>query len=632
MAQGPFQRAIQRIANSLGVLLPAQRAIRVASPLTVVDVPETQAGSTLRGASGDGEVTGYTLIGLDTSLLPGIVTSRIIAGTSPIRINGGDSADLGATNITVTIEPATTVSPGSMSAADKALLAAATPNPTINTIPLRDGNGEFGVLGLWFGNAPSSAGQLRCSDGFAATCDNGSGNDVNLLKCTTGAIEIGDTTRAESVTIFAKANGSIAAIGQGTGTVGLTALGAAAKISVISNSVENLHAEAGLLTITSSAALTIKSATGEFDFNDGTTDILSISKNPSTVIITSDRDVSLNGTAFLTLNGGSGGTQSRVEIADTGYVGIQVNNAEVARFITTSLRFPITQDATIDVASVAAGDGKNLILNAGNVTAGGGSGGSFALISGTNPGGPSGNVVCVMPFGSGGVSGMFKLTDGTNVFLDVYATAALTSLIGDRATTLNITSGALTLSAADNVIVDCGAGDLILFKVGGTEVARFDAGGPPAPQSVGAANSAGTGTELALASHVHAHAWQKELGANTLTGTTTTRYLATGYEAGTASANVLDMPVTKAFKADSLRMLARVGGTAGQTITGTLRKNGASVGAAALATASDATSGSSTFTAVSYAAGDTWGFQVDKSGAIATSPADIFWSVGCTPP
>lgn len=75
MAQGPFTLAIQRIANALGVLAPAQRAIRFASPLTVIDVPETQAGSTLRGAAGSGEVSGYTEVGLDESLLPGFATS-----------------------------------------------------------------------------------------------------------------------------------------------------------------------------------------------------------------------------------------------------------------------------------------------------------------------------------------------------------------------------------------------------------------------------------------------------------------------------------------------------------------------------------------------------------------------------
>lgn len=155
---------------------------------------------------------------------------------------------------------------------------------------------------------------------------------------------------------------------------------------------------------------------------------------------------------------------------------------------------------------------------------------------------------------------------------------------------------------------------------------------PGTPASVGAANSAGVSTKVAREDHVHASASQRELGANTLTGTTTTRYLITGYTSGTASSNPLDMPVVKAFKIDSLRMFARVGGTAGQTITATVRKNGVGVGTAILTTASDATSGSSSFTAVSLSPGDTWGLQIDKSGAIATSPTDIFWSAGTTPP
>jgi len=126
--------------------------------------------------------------------------------------------------------------------------------------------------------------------------------------------------------------------------------------------------------------------------------------------------------------------------------------------------------------------------------------------------------------------------------------------------------------------------------------------------------------------------WNAPMGANTLTGTTTTRYLSPGFNTGTASANILDMAVTKAFKIDSMRYVARIGGTAGQTITATVRKNGAAVGTAVLTVASDATSGSSAFTAVSLAAGDTWGLQIDKSGSIASSPTDAMWTLGLTPP
>lgn len=621
MAQPPFNAAVQRIADFLGRLVPAQRAIKVAAPLTVRDLP----AETLTGLAGSGEVTGATEIGLDTSQLPGIITSRIVAGTAPMRVNGGDSADLGAGNITLTIEPATPLAPGSMSAADKALLAAATVSPTPNTLLLRDPSG----VGKCTSFEASSGGSFYANVG---------GNFVNVGSVDGGQnVQIGDTLQAASVTILAAPNGNIATSVQGTGVAGLTAIGAASSVSLFSDGFENAHAQGGGLSLASSGLFTIESTIGNYVFTASGATILSITKAPidpaplSTAVLASDGDISLNGIHNLTLNGGSGLTQARLEVSDSGHIQFKVDDTEIARFTATSLLFPNTQDATIDVSSVAAGNGKNLILSAGDVTAGVGDGGSFALITGVNPGGASGNVVCVMPLGSGGISGMFKLNDGTNNFLDAKATAALTTLTFDRQVLL--TGGTtITLEASDNLTLTCGAGDLVVIKNGVTEVARFDAGGPPTPSSVGAANSVGTSTELALADHVHAHAYQQYMGANTITGTTTTRYLSVGFNTGTASANILDMHVRKPFKIDSLGMLARVGGTAGQTITATVRKNGATVGTAVLTTASDATSGNSSFTAVSYVAGDTWGLQVDKSGAIATSPTDIVYTVGMTPP
>jgi hypothetical protein len=513
MAQAPFNLSIQRVADYLGRLLAPQRALKILSPLTAVDVP----GETLRGPSGSGEVTGYTAIGLDASLLPGVITSRIVTGTAPIRVNGGNSADLGAGNITLTIEPATVLAPGSMSAADKALLDAATVDPTPSTLLRRGPSGEGKCTSFEL----SSGGQLRA---------NIAGDFVNVASVDGAkAVQIGDTLQVASITMLAKANGNIAAAVDGTGALVLATIGASSKIAMFSNSFENLHAENRVLSVSSDDLLTFESTVGNYAFTANGTMILSITKQPidpaplSTAVIASDGDISLNGIHALTLNGGSGGTQSRIEISDAGTIILQVN---------------------------------------------------------------------------------------------------------------------------------------------ATEVARFDAGGPPAPQSVGTANSVGISTELALADHVHDHgtqalgtgtqhavattsfagfmsatdktkldalSWQTELGANGIANTTATRYLATGYNNGTAGTNPLDMPVAKPFKIDSLRMFARVAGAAGQTITATIRKNGATVGTATLATASDATTGSSTFTAVSYAAGDTWGLQIDKSGNVG-SPTDVFWSVGMTPP
>lgn len=440
MAQAPFNLAIQRIADALGRLLPPQRAARFMSPFTLIDVP----ADTLRGASGSGEVTGYTAIGLDTSLLPGVVTSRIIFGTSPMRINGGASADLGATNITVTIEPATTLAPGSMSAADKAkidTLAAGSVAPTPDTVLIR-----------------GPAGEGKC----------------------------------------------------------------------------------------------------------------------------------------------------------TSFIGGEM-------------------DVDLSALDVVGGDAYDVLINAGD-TPSADRGGSVRLNAGTTSGGTRGTITLHVPFQTP-VTGNVLFFDGTNNFLTANATAVQTAMFADRDLALSgqpslILQGGLGGTRSRIVVTDA---QPIIFEVGGAEVARFDAGGPPAPQSVGAANAKGVSTELSLADHVHAWAGQVELGASTITGTTTTRYLATGYESGTASANALDMPVAKAFSINAIRMFARLGGTAGETITARVRKNGATAGTA-LVTASDATSGAVTFLSpVSYAPGDTWGLQIDKSGAIATSPTDIFWSVGITP-
>jgi hypothetical protein len=61
-------------------------------------------------------------------------------------------------------------------------------------------------------------------------------------------------------------------------------------------------------------------------------------------------------------------------------------------------------------------------------------------------------------------------------------------------------------------------------------------------------------------------------------------------------------------------------------MTGSLRKNGAAV--MSLATASNATTGSQTASAaVSFAPGDTWGFEVTKSGNFV-SPSDIAYTLG----
>lgn len=397
------------------------------------------------------------------------------------------------------------------------VLATATSDPTPNTLALRNGSGAFGVLGLWIGADPSSAGQLRCSDGFALTCNDGSDNDVTLLKCTTGAIEVGDTTRAASVSLFAKSNGSISATVMGTGTAGLTAVGASSKISLITNSQEVLHAEAGSVTMTrvlgvtappvpsgggiglpitagdvsggggiagdlqltagknlgggagttGAIVLTVPLAagnTGNIDLHDGSTQFLRINASTTQASAIADRNLRVRGDTTLLLEGG---TTTSVELLSGTSIAFTVNSTEIARFNTTALHFPNTQNALIDVEAAGSGTGKDVTVNAGNVSAGGGAGGTLNLIAGVNAGGATGSIVNKLTL-AGGVTGNWDLHDGSTQFLRVSATSATTTAATTRALTvqasdlLTLTGGTegILLKADSNTIVTVGDDDV----------------------------------------------------------------------------------------------------------------------------------------------------------------------------
>lgn len=116
-------------------------------------------------------------------------------------------------------------------------------------------------------------------------------------------------------------------------------------------------------------------------------------------------------------------------------------------------------------------------------------------------------------------------------------------------------------------------------------------------------------------------------GAINVTNTAAARFLPLGYAAASAPATTLDFPVSIPMTVFRIDFSARVAGSAGQTMTGVLRKNGAAT-AATLATASNATTGSQVLaTPVSFVPGDTIGFEVDKSTGF-TSPTDLFYTIG----
>lgn len=459
MPQGPHIQAIQRVADENALLLPPERAVRIRLPLTIRRVPETDADGTLAGsANSPGEVSGYYELGLDPSLLPGLITSRLVNATAPLRVNGGASADLGTTNITLTINPATTTDPGSFSAADKLKL-----------------------------------------DGISA-----------------GAA-VSNVTGVPPIVVVP------------AGTVRQVSISPATALTPGSMSTVHFNRVENMFTLST----------------------------PSSIIPDAVADTGIQAFAARTdhTHGIDTDIAGAILVGDTAAEGVALS------FARSDHRHSLPAPAAPTVIQPDA------TASAGAATA---------------------------PARADHTHGIDAATAGAILIGDAAAEGASTSF-----------------SRADHT---------------------HGLAAPAAPQSVGAANSAGASTAAARADHVHAHAYQQYMGANTLTGTTTTRYLSVGFNTGTASASILDMTVAKAFKIDSMAMLARVGGTAGQTISATIRKNGAAVGTAVLTTASDATTGSATFTAVSFAVNDTWGLEITKSGAIASSPTDIVWSVGMTPP
>ncbi len=117
------------------------------------------------------------------------------------------------------------------------------------------------------------------------------------------------------------------------------------------------------------------------------------------------------------------------------------------------------------------------------------------------------------------------------------------------------------------------------------------------------------------------------MGSNSLSNSNATRYLSPGYNTGQASANILTLPVSATFVVYRIDLLVRTAGAAGQTLTGTLFKNGGAT-AMALATASNATTGSQTAaTPISFSPGDNWYFELTKSNGF-TSGLDYWYTLG----
>lgn len=94
-----------------------------------------------------------------------VPSTRSVAGSLPIRINGGASATLAA-DITVSCNSASGAAAGSMSAAHFTLVNGATASPTASKLCLRGTTGE--ACAAWFATALTNiagAGVLRCVAG-----------------------------------------------------------------------------------------------------------------------------------------------------------------------------------------------------------------------------------------------------------------------------------------------------------------------------------------------------------------------------------------------------------------------------------------------------------------------------------
>jgi hypothetical protein len=111
--------------------------------------------------------------------------------------------------------------------------------------------------------------------------------------------------------------------------------------------------------------------------------------------------------------------------------------------------------------------------------------------------------------------------------------------------------------------------------------------------------------------------------ANTVTTTTTVRYLPVGYTLGTAPSTPTPLPMNVARVVTTLRYRARLAGSGSGSLVITLRREGVAT-ALVLTVLLTATSGLVTLPAgIALAAGDSIDIEVTKTGTVTTAPTDI---------
>jgi hypothetical protein len=144
-----------------------------------------------------------------------------------------------------------------------------------------------------------------------------------------------------------------------------------------------------------------------------------------------------------------------------------------------------------------------------------------------------------------------------------------------------------------------------------------------APIAVGSANAEGTATSLARSDHVHVGDSAILLfGNDSVTSTTTTRYLTPCYEAATARTAPVQYRSPRAGILRNLRIRQNTGAGNGNSIVYTVRVNGVA-SALSVSMASTANDGGPDTDTVAVAAGDLIDIEVTKAASVATSPSDI---------
>ena len=115
----------------------------------------------------------------------------------------------------------------------------------------------------------------------------------------------------------------------------------------------------------------------------------------------------------------------------------------------------------------------------------------------------------------------------------------------------------------------------------------------------------------------------RSFGARDVTNTTATRFLPEGFYTGTAPTTTIDYRTGVAFTWSRGDYAQRLAAGAGNYIFG-IRKNGVVV--QTLSLAANGTAAGGTFTAVSFAIGDTYGVQLDKSSGFSAG-ADLTFNL-----